>query len=703
MSSRRNILFKLTLIYIGMIGFGLVLIGKIIYLQFFYDKELIAQAAEITSKYEEIEPNRGDIYSVDMKLLATSVPYFETGIDLNCEGLDKKLFNENIDSLSYCLSQMFPSKTQEQFKKEMVQKRDEGSRYYRFSSDLDYENYKKLRTFPLLRLSRYKGGFVYAKHSKRERPFGNLARRTIGNMETDFQKGYGLELAFDEHLKGIKGYTVMEKIAGNVWMPVSDYNHIEPRDGYDLITTIDISVQDIAETALKRRLEYHDASFGTAVVMEVNTGKVRAIVNLTKTESGNYIEDLNYAVGRATDPGSTFKLATAIVAMEDGYVEPSHVIETGNGKYRFPGKTIEDVMRGGYGTITFQHCFEVSSNVGLSKVIYYNYRDNPEKFIDRLYKMHLNKPLGVIIPGETEPSIPYPNASPWSGISLVQLSIGYEVQMTPLQVLSLYNAVANNGCMLRPIFTEELRFRGHTIKTFQPEIIDPSICSQQTLAKVRIMLEGVILNGTGRSLQNPDFSIAGKTGTAQLSYGLDSSKNEYHASFAGYFPADNPKYSIIVSIYEPQQNGYYGGQVAVPVFKEIVEKIYASDPTFYKEHTPDENIEIPIMIEAKSNAKELSEVYKWFNINTNIDKINNTQWVSGKMNEHKPFYSPLNFSDNNSVPNVVNMKLKDALVVLEEMGLKVTAHGRGKVKRQVPEAGTNINNTNKTISIYLDV
>ncbi len=686
-----------------MIGFGLLLIGKIIYLQLFYDKDLIAEASKVTSRYAEIEPNRGDIYSVDMKLLATSVPYFETGIDLNCDGLSKELFDNNIDSLAFYLSEMFPAKSKEQFKREMIQRRDEGSRYYRFSSDLDYENFKKMRTFPLLRLSRYKGGFVFAKHSKRERPFGNLARRTIGNMETDFQRGFGLELAFDEHLRGVKGFTVMEKIAGNMWMPVSDYNHIEPRDGYDLITTIDMSIQDITESALKSRLEYHDASYGTVVVMEVSTGKVRAIANLTKTESGNYIEDLNYAVRRASDPGSTFKLASAIAAMEDGYVEPSHIIETGNGIYRFPGKTMTDVLRGGYGTITFQHCFEVSSNVGLSKVIYYNYENNPEKFVDRLYKMGLNKPLGVIIPGETEPFIPYPNTRRWSGVSLVQLAVGYEVQMTPLQVLAFYNAIANNGCMLRPIFAEELRFRGNTIKTFQPEIIDPSICSQQTLAKARIMLEGVILNGTGRSLQNNNFSIAGKTGTAQLDYGIDSSKQNYHASFAGYFPADKPKYSVIVSIYEPQQNGYYGGQVAAPVFKEIAEKIYASDPAFYKEHFLDQDEEFPVMIAAKSNAKELSEIYNWLNISTNINSIQNTDWVSGKRNNQTPNYSPLNFSDLNAVPNVINMKLKDALVILEEFGLKVSVNGRGKVKKQVPSPGTSIHGTDKTIKLYLDL
>ena len=701
MSARNSILIKMNLIYLIMIAFGLTLIIKVIYLQFFYDKELIAQATKVTTRYSEIVPNRGDIYSADEKLLATSVPYFEVGIDLNCDGMTKELFNKNIDSLAYCLSLMFPTKSKEQFRQELISNRDNGSRYYRFSNSLDYENFKKMQNFPLLRLDRYKGGFVYVKTTKRERPYGNLCRRTIGVPENDSQRGVGLEAAFETELKGVIGYTVMQKISGNLWMPVTDFNHVEPRDGYDLITTINISIQDIAETALKNRLLYHDAEFGTVVVMEVETGKVRAIVNLTKTGSGNYIEDFNYAVGRASDPGSTFKLATIIAAMEDGYTEPSHIVETGNGICYYHGIKMEDTHEGGYGTISVQKAFEVSSNVGLSKIIHQNYRHQPEKFIDRLYKLNLNKPLNIVIRGEADPVIPYPKDSKWSGISLTQISVGYEVQLTPLQVLTFYNAIANNACLLRPIFAEEFRYRGKTVIKKEPEIINPSICSRQTLLKAKILLEGVVENGTARSIRSNNFKIAGKTGTAQMNYGQSAEKKEYHASFAGYFPAEKPKYSIIVSVYKPQRYGYYGSVVAAPVFKEIAEKIYASDSDFFSE--PIDTIQIISQpIAKKSFRRELARVNHWFNLSSNIDRLTNADIVSGHLVDDKVQYNPVHYSNPDIIPNVLNMGLKDALVVLEERGLKVIVHGRGFVRRQIPAAGTDIKRVNQ-IEIFLEV
>lgn len=702
MTLRKNILFKLTLIYIFLIIFGFTIIGKIIYLQFFYDKELIASASSITTRYSEIEPNRGDIYSSDRKLLATSVPYFEVGIDLNCDGLTQKLFEENVDSLAYYLSRMFPQKTKQQFKNELIERRDAGSRYYRFHSNLDYRRFREMQNFPLLRLRRYTGGFVFAKNYQRERPFGNLCRRTIGIHQSDSRHGVGLEAAYDEYLRGKAGYTVMQRISGSMWMPVSDFNHVEPRDGYDLITTIDVSMQDIAETALKKRLQYHDAEFGTVVIMEVSTGNVRAIVNLTKTSLGNYIEDYNYAVGRAADPGSTFKLASIMAALEDGYVKPTDMVETGNGIHYWYGYKMEDTREGGYGTISVAEAFEVSSNIGISKIIDKHYRQRPEKFIDRLYKLNLNNPLGVIISGEPVPHIPYPNKGKWSGLSLTQISVGYEVQITPLQTLAFYNAIANNGCLVRPIFAEELVYRGKTVKRFQPEIISPTICSRQTLQKAREMLIGVVNNGTARNIRSRHFQIAGKTGTAQMNYGIENVKREYHSSFVGYFPAEDPKYSMIVSIFKPQRNGYYGSVVAAPVFKEIAEKIYASKPMFFNdiEIIANENVFIPLT--PKSHRKNLNNVYKWFNISTNLSQISNSEWVSGRNSEESPIYNPMHFSDKNIVPNVYNMRANDAVKILESYGLKVELHGRGKVIRQIPRPGTRISDTEK-VELHLNI
>ncbi len=702
MTLRKNILFKLTLIYIFLIIFGFVIIGKIIYLQFFYDRELIASASTITTRYAEIEPNRGDVYSSDRKLLATSVPYFEVGIDLNCDGLTQKLFEENVDSLAYCLSKMFPHKTKQEFKNELIANRDAGSRYYRFHSGLDYQRFKEIQNFPLLRLRRYTGGFVYAKKFQRERPFGNLCRRTIGVYQSDSKHGVGLEAAFDEYLKGKAGYTVMQRISGSMWMPVSDFNHIEPRDGYDLITTINVSMQDIAETALNKRLQYHDAGFGTVVIMEVSTGKVRAIVNLTKTSMGNYIEDYNYAVGRAVDPGSTFKLAAIMAALEDGYVKPTDMVDTEDGTIDWYNLQMEDTREGGYGIISVAEAFEVSSNVGISKIIVENYELVPEKFIDRLYKLNLNKPLGVAIRGEPVPHIPYPRVGKWSGISLPQISVGYEVQMTPLQTLAFYNAIANNGCLVKPIFAEKLLYRGKTVKKFEPEIISPMICSRQTLQNAREMLIGVVNNGTARNIKSRHFQIAGKTGTAQMNYGIKNVKREYHSSFVGYFPADNPKYSMIVSIFKPQRNGYYGSVVAAPVFKEIAEKIYATKPIFFNkiDDIAIENYQVPIS--AKSHRTNLNNVYKWFDITTNLSQITNSEWVSGSNSDSIPKYNPIHFSDKNIVPNVYNMRANDAIKILESHGLKVELHGRGKVVRQIPRPGTRIIDTD-TVELHLNI
>ena len=331
MSYRTNILAKLNILYILMMLFGILIVGKIVYYQFFYDKELINDALKTTRIYTSIEPIRGDIYSSDGKLLATSVAYFEAGIDLNCDAITQEVFDENIDSLALCLAQLFENKSLEEFKNEMIDARDSGSRYYRFSYNISYSDFKKMSDFPLLRLGRIKGGFVYQKTFKREKPFGELARRTIGTEASPRRVGVGLEDAYDEYLRGVEGYTVKERIPGNMWMPVEDAQYIEPKDGLDLITTIDIGLQDVAETALESQLRKHDAEYGTVVVMEVKTGKIRAIANLKKHPDGFYFEELNFAVGNATDPGSTFKLASLIVALEDGFVDPDQMVETGDG------------------------------------------------------------------------------------------------------------------------------------------------------------------------------------------------------------------------------------------------------------------------------------------------------------------------------------------------------------------------------------
>jgi len=686
MSERTNILVKYNLLYMAMAAFALLIIGKIIYFQFFYDKALIEEALKSTRVYTTIEPTRGDIYSSDGKLLATSVAYFEAGMDPNCDAINQEIFDENVDSLSLCLSQLFPEKTQAQYKQELIAARDGGSRYYRFSYNINYSEFKLMQDFPLVRKGRTKGGFVYQKTYKREKPFGELAKRTIGTVSAPGRKGVGLEDAYDKDLKGIEGHTVKERIPGNMWMPVEDAQYVEPQDGYDLITTIDIGLQDVAETALERQLIKHDAEFGTVVVMEVKTGKVLAIANLKRHPDGYYFEEMNFAVGHAADPGSTFKLASVIVALEDGYCDPEDLLETGNGVTSYHGKKMKDSHEGGYGTITLQKAFEVSSNVGISMLIDENYSYQPGKYVAGLEKLHLNEPLNVSIRGEATPVIHKPTDKEWSGLSLTQMSIGYELQITPLQILTLYNAIANNGIMVRPIFAEALSYRGQIVKEFETEVIDPQICSKKTLAIVRRMLEGVVENGTATNLKSENYKIAGKTGTAQMQYGNDSLGLEYHASFVGYFPAEDPEYSCIVSIYKPRQKGFYGNVVAGPVFKEIADKIYATNPKYHR-FTSNFSVSESIPYAKKGNKKETENVYKWLQISTNNNNVAQTDWVAPEVAQHKVTYHPVNFSDKTKVPNVINMGLKDAIVILEQAGLKVYVSGRGRVNRQVPAPG----------------
>ncbi|MDD2635123.1 MAG: penicillin-binding protein, partial [Bacteroidales bacterium] len=690
MSDRTNILAKLNIVYILLMSFGFLIIGKIIYYQFFYDKEIINNALKTTRIYTSIEPIRGDIYSNDGKLLATSVAYFEAGIDLNCDAITQKVFDQNIDSLALCLGQLFDDKTGETFKNEMIDARDSGSRYYRFSYNISYSDFKKLSTFPLLRKGRIRGGFVYQKTFKREKPFGELARRTIGTVASPRRIGVGLEDAYDDHLRGVEGYTVKERIPGNLWMPVEDAQYVEPKDGLDLITTIDIGLQDVAETALESQLRKHNAEYGTVVLMEVKTGKVKAIANLKKHPKGFYYEELNFAVGNATAPGSTFKLASIIVALEDGYIKPDEMVETGDGTIVYYGKTMKDTHEGGYGKISIQQIFELSSNVGISKVIRNNYKDKQSQFVAGLKKLNLDKPLGVCIKGEAVPVIHKPGDIEWSGLSLTQMSIGYELQITPLQILAFYNAIANNGILVKPIFADALTYRGEVIKVFETEVINPQLCSQTTIAMVKPMLEGVVERGTAEKLRSENYKIAGKTGTAQINYGNDSLPTEYHASFVGYFPADAPEYSCIVSIYKPRINGYFGGSVAGPVFKELADKVYATNPKF---HRFTSNFTVtPTIPYAKNGSKiETEKVFNWLQITTNYNSMGQTNWVKPSIDGHRIKYNPINYSDKTKVPNVINMGLKDALIILETHGLKPVIKGRGKVVKQSPAPNSSFN------------
>jgi len=695
MPLKKEIVWRVGVIYIFMLAFAILIIGKILYLQLVEGGKWKEQAQTLTLKDITIESNRGDILASDGRLLASSVPYYEIRMDTRSTGMDNTIFNSGIDSLSIRLSEIFRDKSSSEYKKELVKARKSGERFHLIKRRVNYNQLKKIKTFPIFRLGQYKGGFIALQTNLRIQPHGSLASRTIGKTTQEAGGIVGIEDAFNEELKGIEGVRLMQRLNGNVWMPVHDGNEVEPRDGMDIVTTIDIDIQDVAENALLKQLTRHEAQHGTAVLMEVSTGEIKAIVNLERNSKGQYKETYNYAIGESRAPGSTFKLASIIALLEDGYVELDDTINTGNGKIMYYDKQITDTKRGGHGILTIQEVFELSSNVGISKLITDYYTGKEEKFINRLYGMNLNNRLGIPIKGEGEPEIKYPGDKLWSGISLPQMSYGYEVRLTPLQTLNLYNAIANDGKMVKPKFVKGLMYHGDWVKTFDTEVIKQSVCSRSTLRKVRVMLEGVVERGTAKNLRNDNYKIAGKTGTAQLDnreFGYsDKSKISHQASFVGYFPADNPKYSCIVVVNAPSRNVYYGNLVAGPVFKEIADKVYATNTKMHEglnsaENEEGKNIEVPYT--KNSHREELKNVLSYLDIKANDEDVN-SEWVLTTRLDSCVKLSNRTITEN-LMPNVKGMGVKDAVFILENAGLSVELQGRGTIQKQSIAPGTRI-------------
>ncbi len=695
MSKKQLLIRRVYPIYVLLLIFGLGILFKIGQVQFIEGEQWQELAKSYSTKHRKIDAIRGNIYASDGSLIATSVPKYEVRFDLNAEAITNELFEKHIDSLCYELSQVLPSKSESEWKQELTLARKNGARYHLIERKLSYTKLKKMREFPIFNRGRYKGGFISIQRNKREKPFQVLAARTIGYSRKNV-KPVGLEGAYNSVLSGTQGLQLMQKIAGGVWMPIEDDNEIEPEDGADIVTTIDVNIQDVAENALLEQLKKQGADHGCVVLMEVATGEVKAIANLSKTKSGNYWETYNYAVGESTEPGSTFKLASLLAAIEDGYIDITDSVETGKGVYKFYDNKMYDSRIGGYGKITIKRAFEVSSNIAVARTINENYNKNPQAFIDRLYKMNLHQKLGIEIYGEGEPQIKSANDPTWSGISLPWISHGYEVSLTPLQILTFYNAVANDGKMVKPKFVKEIRKIGKPIKEFGPEVINPAICSMSTIKKAKAMLEGVVQRGTATNLKNANYKIAGKTGTAQIynaKYGYKYDKKvSYQASFAGYFPAENPMYSCIVVVNAPSKNVYYGNLVAGPIFKEIADKVYATSIQLHKElkNTTQLAERTPIPVSKHGIRYDLQTVFNELEVPA-IEKGKNAIWVATSTGrEQVTLYKRVN--QRGLVPNLIGMDIKDAVFLIENMGLKAEFKGRGIIKEQEPSAGKRIEN-----------
>jgi len=521
----------------------------------------------------------------------------------------------------------------------------------------------------------------------------------VGFIFTDENRNVvGIEGAYDKELKGIEGYRLERRIRGDDWIPINDANEIEPEDGQDVVTTIDLDLQDVAENALKAQLVQNGADHGTVVVMEVQTGKVRAIANLSRDEDGNYGEEYNYAVGEATEPGSTFKLATMIALLEDGRVQPGDIVDIGNGETAYYGNRVVDSQHSARGKITVQRAFEVSSNVGMTKLAYENYKKKPEQFVNRLYELGLNQQLGIEIKGEGQPDIKYPDSKDWSGISLPWMAMGYEVKVTPLQILALYNAVANDGKMVKPVFLEEILSHGKVVKRGESEVLHNHICSRETLDDIKKMLEGVVDSGTASNLANNHYKIAGKTGTAQLSLSKEGYSGLYQASFVGYFPADQPKYSCIVVVNAPSKQIYYGNVVAGPIFRAITDRIYVREYEMQGELAQINGQTIQAPYSKSGNGEALSSVFKYLGL-TLQRQDEESPWVSTRSTPDGVISSSREISSG-LVPNVKDMGLKDAVYLMESRGLKVVSDGRGTVRGQSLAPGSIIR---KGAEIKLDM
>ena len=639
LTNQKQFLYRLYFVATVMVVLGFGIGYKIFHIQFLEGEKFRNLAKEKTIKNFIISPKRGNIYSDDGSLLASSSTQYDIYFD--AVTVSNKNFNQFINPLSNALSIKLKKPT-EFFKNSLVTAKKLNKRYHLIARDISINLLNDIKQMPLFKMGGIRGGLIIEKKISREYPLNKIAERTIGYERKNNNNvfvGVGLEHAFGEILRGKDGSQLMRKISNGKWKRVESSSQIEPKAGLDIISTINVGFQDIAHHSLLEQLEKFEADHGSVVVMETKTGAIKAISNLGRTNKGKYYERLNYAVGESHEPGSTFKLMSMIAALEDKIIDSSSLVDTKDGTLSFYGSKVRDSKKGGYGKISINDVFKFSSNTGIVDIITRGYGNDPKKFSDRLYNMGLNSKLNLSIKGEGEPKIPHPNDKSWNGLSLPWMAYGYGVSLTPIQILTFYNAVANNGELLKPVFisnlSSELKTENHVKKT----VLNPSICSNQTLSKVKLMLENVVNEegGTAYNIKSDIFKIAGKTGTCQIDY--DTENVQYVSTFVGYFPADKPKYSCIVVIHKQnKQKGYYGSTVAAPVFKKIADKIYSISP-------------------------QIKSEISWTNINQNIKENN-------KVNI---------YSTNGDIKSLKGKNLNDILPALENLGFKVELKGNGLV------------------------
>jgi cell division protein FtsI (penicillin-binding protein 3) len=674
---KKSILIRVRLAFLAVVIFAVCVGAKIGHIQIAEGDKWQKMSEDIMFDFKKVKATRGNIYSDNGSLLATSLPFYRVAIDPTLAS--KETFNKGVDSLSMHLATYFKDRSSADYKELLKDARSTGRQYIVLNrKKVNYQAKKEMSTWPIFRDGRYRGGVIFEKIDVRYRPFTNLSQRTIGYVNEEGQ-GVGLEFSFDKALGGQDGEALFQKIAGGTWKPVFDGTNVKAVDGLDIQTTIDINLQDVAETSLHRHMLQHDADEGTVVVMEVETGHVKAISNLTRGTGNTYHEKFNHAVGGSLEPGSTFKLMTMIALLEDTDVRLTDSVATGKGEYTIYKEKVRDHHDGGFGTISVQQAFELSSNIAMAKLVDKHFKERPYDFLAHIDRAKLNKPLGVQIAGEAYPKVKSPTDKGWSGISLPWMAYGYGLEMSPLQTLAFYNAVANNGRMIKPVFVTSISLADQVIEEFSTETITNRICSGKTLGQLKVLLEGVVEYGTAKNLRNSHYRIAGKTGTAQI---LENGKytKKYITSFVGYFPAHAPKYSAIVVVKNPRGWQQYGNNVAGPVFKEIADNIYARDINLHLAMSDSIGLEpgvFPVIRAGKQ--EELALLTNELGLTTS--SATDGEWVRASRSGDAVTLKE-NLVARDRVPDVTGMTFRDALYLLERSGLTVVHEGLGRVREQ---------------------
>jgi cell division protein FtsI (penicillin-binding protein 3) len=688
MSANKQLALRSGIVYLGVVLFALAIAVQLFRVQLVEGEHWRARAETVSTKWRTVEPDRGHIFSADGRLLATSVPEYDVRMDMVPDGLTDERFEARIDSLAASLAALFQDRGAAEYRRDLTDARKRRERYHLVKRKATHDQVQALRQFPLWRDGANKGGLLTEKRLVRARPFHRLAARTVGYVLRD-STAIGLEAGCNRWLKGRTGNRLERRIAGGTWMPI-DGEGVDPEPGLDVHTSIDINLQDVADAALERQLRKHGAQYGCVVVMEVATGRIKAMSNLTRVADSTYAETMNYAVAEAAEPGSTFKVPALMVALDEGLITAEDSVDTKWGVQRYCDREMKDSHPYAKRFTTVRRALEVSLNTGCSQAVLKAFRKEPKRFVEGLKRLRLHEPTGIIIPGEAVPTLRGPGDKLWSCTSLPWMSIGYEVAVTPLQMLAFYNAVANNGRMMQPQLVTHVSRNGRTVEEIAPSVLNERICSEKTLAIVRQMLEGVVDSGTATNLRGAHLRIAGKTGTAQIARNGSYKQHgiSYQASFAGYFPADKPLYSCIVVVNGPTMSGYYANVVAGPIFREIADKIYSNRLELQAEQPLADAGMRRAPVTMSGRASDLRAAMAGLGIR--FEQEGEGEWLTTEAADSAVVARPRAIASEASrlVPNVLGMGLRDALYLLENRGYRVRVQGAGMVRRQSIAPGT---------------